>query len=121
MGWVSIGCAVGAAVFAVLFWLVRRRVTRLDTLEDAVFGNDGMRERLSKYVTHGVLDTRLSELRTQMSGISEEGQKREERILQAIKDQTKVVGNEVREIKVDMRAQAKRIDEVIVLATQNQR
>lgn len=113
MGWVSIGVALFGALFAVVWWLIRRRVSRLDALEDAVFGSDGMRERMHKYVTHGVLDAKLVELRTQLLGISEEGQKREDRILAAINNQTLVVGSEVREIKQDIREQSRRIDEVM--------
>lgn len=113
MGWVSIGVAVFGAVFAVVWWLIRRRVSRLDALEDAVFGTDGMRERMHKYVTQGVLDAKLGEFRQQLAGISEEGQRREDRILAAINNQTLVVGSEVREIKQDLREQARRIDEVI--------
>jgi len=112
MGWVSIGVALFGAVFAVCWWLIRRRVSRIDALEDAVFGTDGMRERMHKYVTHGVLDTKLGELRQQLAGISEEGQRREDRIIEAIRNQTLVVGSEVRDIKTDLRAQAARIDEV---------
>lgn len=115
MGWVSIGVTAAGMAFAVLWWLIRRRVSRIDALEEAVFGNDGMRERLHKYVTHGVLDQKLGELRMQMAGISEEGQRREERILGAIENQTLVFGSEMREIKQDLRDQAKRIDEVMKL------
>ena len=113
MGWVSIGVAVGSALFGVVWWLIRRRVTRLDALEAAVFGTDGMRERMHKYVTHGDMNAKLGELRTQMLGISEEGQRREERILEAIKDGNTAVGQVVREIRQDLRDQSKRIDDFI--------
>ena len=121
MGWVSIGVAIGTALFAIVFWLVRRRVTRIDALESAVFGDNGVRDRFHKYVTHDILNEKLVQLRADMRGISEEGQKREERILSAIENQTLVVGSEVREIKTDLRAQAQRIDEVMRLASTNQR
>jgi hypothetical protein len=114
MGWVSIGVAAFGAIFAVVWWLIRRRVSRLDALEDAVFGTDGMRERLHKYVTQGALETKLGELRSQLLGISEEGQRREDRILSAINNQTAVIGAEVQEIKQDIRAQAARVDDILM-------
>lgn len=110
--WVPIGIFAAGVVFTIVWWLVRRRVSRLDALEAAVFGTEGVRERLHKYVTHADLNTKLQELAGQMGGISEEGQKREERIIAAIERQTLVMGSEVREIKTDLRQQAARIDEV---------
>lgn len=125
IGWVSIGVAVGGAVFAFVFWLIRRVVERLDHIEGAIFGNEGMRERIHSYVTHSTLDAKMvafrADMRADMRGISEEGQKREERILAAIENQTLVVGSEVREIKTDLRAQATRIDEAMRIAHQNSR
>jgi hypothetical protein len=121
MGWVSIGVALFSTLAAVVFWLIRRRVTRLDALEAAVFGDSGVRERLHKYVTHEALDRKLNSLNEKVAGISEEGQRREDRILEAITNQTLVVGSEVREIKTDMRAQAARIDEAIRIATRQDR
>lgn len=110
--WVSIGIFWAGVIFTVIWWLIRRRVSRIDALEAAVFGTEGVRERLHKYVTHADLNQRLQDLTVQMGGISEEGQKREERILAAIERQTLLVGSEVREIKTDLRAQAVRIDAV---------
>lgn len=115
MGWVAIAIAVFSALLGAVGWLINRRFRRLDSLEDAVFGTHGMRERM--YVTNGVLDVKINELRVQMSGVSEEGQLREERILEAIRNNTLVVGSEMREIKLDMREQNKRIDEVMRYAT----
>lgn len=121
MGWISVSVAAGGALFTVLFWLIRRRVSRLDELERAVFGNDGVRERLHKYVTQGSLDQKLADVRLELRGISEEGQLRETRILAAIENQTLVIGSEVREIKTDLRAQALRVDAVMQLANSNAR
>jgi hypothetical protein len=124
IGWVSIGVAGFGAVFTVVWWLIRRRVSRLDALEAAVFGDSGVNHRLHKFVTRDEFQRELLSLTTSMRGISEEGQRREERILQAIQNQTLVVGSEVRELKEDMRgqmgdlrqdvrAQAQRVDQLL--------
>lgn len=103
--WVSIGIFSAGVVVAVIAWLIKRRISRLDALEAAVFGEAGVRNAFHKYATTAELDRRVSELRTSMQGISEEGQKREERILQAIERNTVVMGSEVREMRADVREQ----------------
>lgn len=127
-GWIMIGTTAASLIAGWIFWLVRRRVTRLDALENAVFGDNGMRVQLHKYVTQDQFQRELAALGAAMRGISEEGQKREERILKAIENQTLVVGSEVREVKAevrdqlrevraDVRAQGERVDKLLVQQT----
>lgn len=116
--WVSVSIFAGGIFFTIAWWLFRRRVTRLESLEAAVFGATGMPH---KYVTHEALNARIGELNLRMAGMAEEGQRREERILEAISNQTLVLGSEVREIKEDIRAQAKRVDTMLLTAAGNSR
>jgi len=114
MAWVSIGIAVFGAIFSVVWWLFLRRMSRIDALEAAVFGTDGLNLRLHKYVTQGTLEAEMGKLRQDLRGVSDEGQAREDRILKAIHNLNLVVGSEVREIKHDIRAQNERIDAVMM-------
>lgn len=128
MGWVAIGTTAAGMVFAVVWWLVRRRVSRLDALEAAVFGDTGVNHRLHKYVTREEFQREITNLSLAMRGISEEGVRREERILKAIEQQTQLVGTEVRDLKADvreqlrevrgdLRTQTQRVDEVLKRST----
>ncbi len=112
-GWVAIGVFVLSTVFTVIWFYYKKRMTRIEALESAVFGNTGLGEKLHKYVTHEVLERRLSEFTVSMKGISEEGTRREERILEAISSQTLVLSAQISEVKTDVRQQSLRIDQVI--------
>lgn len=112
MGWVAIGIFVGGSVFSIFGWLINRRWKRMDALELAVFG-DGVNPGIHKFVTHAVLDARISDLKSSLQGISEEGVRREERILTAIENVRDVVGSEVMETKADVRGLNARIDDVL--------
>jgi hypothetical protein len=132
MAWVSIGIFVAGIVAGGIAWLIKRRISRLDALEAAVFGEAGVRNTFHKYATTAELEKRVGELKTGMQGISEEGERREERILAAIKNQTLVMGSEVREmrhdvreqmgeVKSDIRQQSQRIDDAIARSAPNSR
>lgn len=105
MGWVTIAVAVSGMIFTVAWYLVQRRVSRIDLLEQAVFGETGVRERMAKFITRQDFESRVGELTLQLRGVSEEGQKREDRILSAIQNQTAVLRSEIRD-------QATRIDAI---------
>lgn len=119
--WIPLLVFIASLISGVIWYLVRRRVSRLDALESAVFGDSGVREKLHKYVTHDVLERRLGEVALAMRGISEEGVRREERILKAIENQTLVIGSEVMEIKHDIRSQNARIDMIVTNQANNNR
>jgi hypothetical protein len=119
-----IGTSGAGIAFTVWWFFWRKRLGRIEALEAAVFGADGVRNR---YVTRPEFERSVGELNTRMAGLSDEGQAREERILQAIERNTLVVGSEVREMKADvretlrefradMRAQTTRIDAAIAVA-----
>lgn len=103
--WLAIGTFVGGVVFSVVWWHVRKRASRLEALEAAVFGAEGVTRHLAKYVTHAELQRELGALGVSLRGVSEEGQRREERIVAAIEQQTANIGREVRDLKEDLRAQ----------------
>lgn len=107
--WVMIGIAVATQVFSVVWWLVRRPVGRLDRLEAAVFGETGVHMKLTKFVTYDAFEKRMGTIDSHLRGVSEEGQKREERILRAIENQTLVVGSDVRELREDVREQLREV------------
>jgi hypothetical protein len=113
MGWISIGLAVASIFFTIIWFYYKKRMTRLEALETAVFGVTGVHTTLNKYVTHEVLEHRLRDLTGTMRNMNEEGMRREERIIAAIQNQTNVLGIEIREIKEDVRNQSLRIDHVI--------
>jgi hypothetical protein len=108
--WIMLGAAIASPVFTIVWWLVRRPVARIDRLEAAVFGESGVHMRLAKFATTDHLDRKLAELRSAMQGMSEEGQRREDRILQAIQEQTRVVSLQLTETRADVRQQAQRVD-----------
>lgn len=116
IGWVSIGVAISSMMWTVVWYLVRRhgesREGRLKDLEAAVFGSEGVTTRLAGFVTHKALEERLVVIGDHMSAIKEEGERREERILDAIKEQTRVLGSALSEVRSDLRSQASRIDDV---------
>lgn len=126
--WIMIGSTAVTLIGGWVFWLIRRRVSRLDALEQAVFGDTGMRMQLHKYVTQEQFQRDLAALGAAMRGISEEGQKREERILKAIEHNTSVVGAQMGEVKAelrhalsevrsDVRTQGLRVDELLRVST----
>jgi hypothetical protein len=100
--WIMLGAAIASPLFTIIWWLVRRPVARIDRLEQAVFGESGVHMKLTSFATATLLDTRVAELRLAMKGISEEGQRREDRILQAITD-----------MRQDVRQQSQRVDELM--------
>ncbi len=110
MGWVAIGVAVAGMIFTVAWYLVQRRVTRIDLLEQAVFGDAGVRAHMQKFITREHLGERLQEVQMQMRGIREEGQQREQRILDALGTQTDLLGDTLRDVRQDIRSQSARID-----------
>jgi hypothetical protein len=101
--WIMIGTAAAGIIFPVCFWWFRRRVSRLDALEAAVFGADGVQRHFAKYVTEVEFRREIGAVQLAMRGISEEGVRREDRLLKAIENQTLVIGSEVRELKTDVR------------------
>lgn len=107
--WVMIGCTLLGQILGMAWWLVRRPVGRIDRLEAAVFGESGVNMRLNRYVTTEAFEKRMGTIDLHLRGVSDEGQKREERILAAIHNQTLVVGSEVRELKADVRDQVKEL------------
>lgn len=111
--WIMLGAAVASPLFTVVWWLLRRPVARLDRLEAAVFGESGVNMRLHKFATAEMLDRRVGELQAAMKGISEEGQRREDRILGAIETQTKLVSHQLSETRADVRQQSQRVDELM--------
>lgn len=124
VGWVSIGVFLASAIFTVWWFFWRKRLGRIEALEAAVFGEAGVRNR---YVTRPEFDNAIEELNSKMLGLSEEGQKREERILQAIERHTLTSISEMRELKIevrervgelkdDVRAQNSRIDDALKIA-----
>ena len=124
IAWVSIGVFLAGCLFTVWWFFWRKRLGRIEALEAAVFGESGVRNR---YVTRPEFDNAIGELNTKMLGLSEEGQKREERILQAIERNTLTSVSEMRELKgevrervgelkEDLRAQSSRIDDALRLA-----
>lgn len=112
-GWIAIAVSVGSHAFAVVWWLVRRPIGRLDRLEAAVFGESGVNMKLTKYVTHEGFEKRMASIDAHLLGVSEEGQKREERILQAIENQTRQVSQQLGEMRSDVRQQSARIDNLM--------
>lgn len=96
--WVMIGCAAWTFISGVVLWLIRRMVSRLDGLELAVFGDGAKHPGLNMFAT-----------RSDLEGISEEGQKREERILSAITSNNTALVSELRDLKQDVRAQVKEV------------
>lgn len=120
-GWITILVALCTLLFSAIAWLIKRLVSRIDGLELSVFGETGVKERLNKYVTHEGMEQRLTAFNEQMRGLRDEGEKREERILAAISNQTLVIGSEVREIKQDIREQNTRIDRLMSFGNPNNR
>lgn len=110
MGWVAIGLFFAGVAWAVVWYLVQRRVTRIDALEAAVFGETGVRSSLKNFITQDHLKQRLDEFRTQLLGVSEEGMKREERILAAIERTGEHVTLQMKEVREDVRSTNTRID-----------
>lgn len=108
-----IGIAVFQVVWQVGWHLMRRPGARLERLEGAVFGETGVNMKLHRYVSTEAFEKRVDALTAQMKGISEEGEAREDRILQAIERSNTLIGSDVREIKADVREQSRRIDDVI--------
>ena len=133
--WVMIGIAIFSCSSGIVLWLIRRRLSRLDALELAVFGDAVKHPGLNIFATRAELekraqaitedvDKRLTMLSASMAGISEEGQKREERILEAIRsnnnslvgavqDLKQDVRNQVSELRNDVRGQASRVDDLM--------
>lgn len=111
--WIMLGAAIASPLFTIVWWLIRRPVARIDRLEHAVFGDAGVHMKLSRYVSLEVFDQRVRDINERMAGISEEGQRREDRILEAIRGQTHAVTTAIGEVKSDLRAQNQRIDEVM--------
>lgn len=103
--WVMVGTVVLGAVLGIFIRSWYKRTARIEALELAVFGVDGVQKNFAKYVTETEFRREVGRLQTSIQGISEEGQSREDRILQAIENQTTVVGSEMRELKQDMRDQ----------------
>ncbi len=117
--WVSIGVAVlliVAGAIQQIYWYLKKRgdiridtlVTRIDLLEKEVLS--GMHAKLSLFVSHDHLTTRLEEFRAQLLGVSEEAERREERIVGVIENQTGMIAAQVRDLREDVRNQTKRID-----------
>jgi hypothetical protein len=108
--WVAICASIASHVFTVIWWLVRRPVGRIDRLESAVFGETGVNMRLTKFATAELLDRKLADVNAAMKGISEEGQRREDRILGAIQEQTRIVTTAMTEMRADIRHHGTRVD-----------
>lgn len=111
--WVAIGVAIASHAFTVVWWIVRRPIGRIDRLEAAVFGESGVNMRLQKFATAEDLTRQAKDLTAHMRGISEEGQRREDRLLAAIENQTKLVAHGLGELRADVRQQSNRVDELM--------
>lgn len=127
--WIMIGTSAVGIVFTVWWFFRRRQMLRLEALEAAVFGESGVRH---KYVTRPEFEKSISDLATRMAGISDEGQAREVRILEAINTQALTVGSAVHELKndvgdritelkTDIRSQGARVDTLILMSGSNSR
>jgi hypothetical protein len=108
--WIMLGAAIASPIFTVAFWLLRRPIGRIDRLEAAVFGESGVNMKLAKYVTTDAFEKRMGTIDTHLAGVSEEGQRREDRILAAINQQGQRLEGSLGEVKADIRAQSGRID-----------
>lgn len=110
MAWIALGAAIASPLFTVVWWIIRRPIGRIDRLESAVFGEHGVNLKLSKYATAEFVERKLAELGAAMRGISEEGQRREDRILREIREMRQDVRGAVGELREDGRQQAARVD-----------
>lgn len=117
--WIMLGATIASPLFTIVWWLIRRPVARIDRLESAVFGETGVHMRLAKFATTEHLDRKLAELRLAMQGMSEEGQRREDRILSAIQEQTRLVSAQLTETRADVRQQSQRVDALMAQQTGN--
>lgn len=113
MAWVAIAVCVANIVWTVVWSLVRKPGQRIDRLEAAVFGESGVNMRLAKYVTDEKFETRMAAIDLELRGISEEGQRREDRIVSVIREHGQQMNATLSEIKTDLRTQAQRVDNLI--------
>ena len=115
-GWVSIGVAIFGSVWTVFWWLVRKRseefAARLTSLEAAVSGDNGIRSKMMGLVTSDALEARMVGMSTQLAAVKEEGEQREERILNAIGTSSAALGQTLSDVRADIRSQAQRIDAI---------
>ena len=111
--WLLIAGGFLTSILGAFWWYYRKRLTRLEALESAVFGISGVHVQLHKYVTHDTLERRLNDLTTHIKGIAEEGVAREERIIDAIRNSSTDISADMRDIKQDIRATNLRIDTII--------
>jgi hypothetical protein len=119
MAWVAIATSLATQVFTVVWWAVRRPIGRVDRLEVAVFGETGVNMRMQKFATADFVERKFVELQTAMRGISEEGERREDRIIKAINEQTRMVAEQLSETREDVRQQSRRVDELMTRSNGN--
>lgn len=113
MAWIAIGVAAANMVFTVVWSLMRRPGQRIDRLEAAVFGETGVNMRLTRYVTTESFEKRMTSIDEHLRGVSEEGQRREDRILSAITSQGEALSQSLGELRHDVRQQASRVDALL--------
>lgn len=113
MAWVAIGTCLANMAFTIAWALIRRPAKRIEQLEQAVFGETGVNMKLTRYVTTETFERRMTAIDDHLKGVSEEGQRREDRILTAITNQGVALSQSLGELKADLRQQATRVDSLL--------
>src|SRR5512147_1774803 len=108
--WLTVALFLVSAVGAVVAWLLRRFIQRVDKHEAALYGEDGVFRLLAQYVKREDHDVANAELAAHMEKMRLEGMQREGRILEAIERQGDQATAENRIVRSDISKLHDRID-----------
>lgn len=108
--WLTVALFLMSAVGAVVAWLLRRFIQRVDKHEEAIYGNHGLFGLLALYVKREDHDVANAELAAHMEKMRLEGIQREGRIIDAIERQGDQTTAENRIVRADIAKMHERID-----------
>ncbi len=73
-GWVTISVAIFGTMWSVGVWLVRRRLDRMDKLEEQIYGREGLIRQVDRLITREEFNDRHVQIEDILQRLSEEGE-----------------------------------------------
>jgi cell division protein FtsB len=108
--WLTVGLFVLSLLIALMCWLLKRLLARVDNHDEAIYGKGGLFNLLGQYVKREVHDVANAELAAQMDKMRMEGLQREGRILEAIEREGDRASKQNEQIRSDVSKLHDRVD-----------